>query len=327
MSDCAYHCASQDWATDIIKAMSHHMPSLSAIALSTLMRMVVKPSFAAMHGVEDLRGSAARLFNRVPVLAAGTCTAPAPLPTCAAEWVYPRGIETDRVVLYIPGGAFVMRTPRVHRALAGRIAKAAHARALVVFYRLAPEYPFPCGLDDCIAAYEGLLADGIPSSRIVVGGDSAGGNLTLALLCALRDRGCALPAAGFAISPVTDLRDHMRGSRTANQQADPILSTLHRNRMNVHELYVGRDRKLLEHPNVSPVLADFSGLPPMMFQVGSSEILLDDSRLAVDKARRAGSAAVLEIWSHMPHVWHAWNLPESRRAIGQLGDFIRGHCP
>lgn len=303
------------------------MPSFSAVALSTFMRMVVKPSFAAVQGVEDLRGNALQLLNRIPVSSAGLCTVPAPLSTCSVEWVYPRGIETDRVVLYLPGGAFVMRTPRVHRALAGRIAKAAHARALVVFYRLAPEHPFPCGLDDCIAAYESLLADGIPPSRIVVGGDSAGGNLTLALLLALRDRGCALPSAAFAISPITDMRDHLRGSRTTNQEADPVLSTLHRNRVDVHQLYVGGNRKLLEHPSVSPLLADFAGFPPMMFQVGSSEILLDDSRLAADKMRRAGSAAVLEIWSNMPHVWHAWNLPESHRAIGQLGDFIREHCP
>jgi epsilon-lactone hydrolase len=303
------------------------MPSAKAIALSTLMRMVVKPSFAAVHDVDDLRTGAIRFFNRVSKIDAGMSVEPARLTHCDADWVFPRGIQTDRVVLYIPGGAFVVRTPGLHRTLCGRIAKGAHARALIVFYRLAPEHPFPAGLNDCLEAYERLLADGVPASRIVIGGDSAGGNLVLAALFALRDRGRPLPAGAFAISPVTDLRNHKRGSRTKNQQADPMLSTLHKNKLNIHELYISGDKKLLEHPSVSPVLGDFSGLPPMIFQVGSSEILLDDSRLAVDRARRAGADAMVEIWAKMPHVWHAWDLPESRRAIAHLADFVRQHCP
>lgn len=291
------------------------------------MRLTVKPSFAAMDDVESMRSGALRLLNRISIPEAGLSTESAPHSACDVEWVFPHNIKTDRVLLYIPGGAFVVRTPAMHRVLAGRIAKAAHARALVVFYRLAPEHPYPSALDDCVEAYKSLLAQGIPSSRIVVGGDSAGGNLTLALLVALRDQGRPLPAAAFAISPVTDLRGHTHGSRTVNQLADPLLSTLHRHRLNVHELYVGGNKKLLKLPTVSPVLADFHALPPLMFQVGSTEILLDDSRRAVEKAQADGVAAALEIWSDMPHVWHAFNLPESRRAIAHLADFVRQHCP
>ena len=303
------------------------MPSSSAVALATLMRLTVKPGFAAMQDVENMRNSALRLVDRIAPVESGLSIKAVSLSACDAEWVQPHGVATDRHVLYIPGGAFCVRTPAMHRALAGRIAKTANARALIVFYRLAPEHPYPCALQDCINAYESLLAQGIPEDRIVVGGDSAGGNLTLALLLALRDRHRALPAAAFAISPVTDLRRHTRGSRTRNQLADPMLSTLHRHRLNIHELYVGGNKALLKQPNVSPILADFRGLPPLMFQVGSTEILLDDSRIAVEKAQRDGVDAQLEIWSDMPHVWHAWNLPESRRATAHLADFVRQHCP
>lgn len=280
-----------------------------------------------LHDVENLRNSVPRLVDRIAPVESGLSIKAVSLSAYDAEWVQPQGVATDRHVLYIPGGAFCVRTPVMHRALAGRIAKTANARALIVFYRLAPEHPYPCALQDCINAYESLLSQGIPEDRIVVGGDSAGGNLTLALLLALRDRHRALPAAAFAISPVTDLRRHTRGSRTRNQLADPMLSTLHRHRLNIHELYVGGNKALLKQPNVSPILADFRGLPPLMFQVGSTEILLDDSRIAVEKAQRDGVDAQLEIWSDMPHVWHAWNLPESRRATAHLADFVRQHCP
>jgi len=303
------------------------MPSSRSAVLSTLMRMAVKPSFAAIKDVHELRSGAVQFFDRVSRLQRGMTVEKAPLAHCDADWVFPDKIKTDRVVLYIPGGAFVLRTPGLHRALAGRIAKSAYARALVVFYRLAPEHPFPAALEDCIEAYERLLADGVAPSRIIVGGDSAGGNLTLALLFALRDRGRPLPAGAFALSPVTDLRPHNRGSRTTNQQADPMLSSLYKSRLDFHGLYVAGNTKLFEDSRVSPVLGDFTGLPPLMFQVGSTEILLDDSCLAVEQARRAGASAAVEVWAEMPHVWHGWNLPESKRAISHLTDFIRQHCP
>lgn len=291
------------------------------------MRMTIKPSFSVVEDVEDLRKGAVRFFDRFSALEPGVGRANAPLHHCEADWVFPRDTRTDRVILYIPGGAFVVRTPGMHRSLAGRIAKDAHARALVVFYRLAPEHPFPAGLEDCIEAYERLLKEGISPSRIIVGGDSAGGNLTLALLFALRDRGRPMPAGAFAISPVTDLRPHRRGSRSLNQRADPMLSTLYQSRLNFHEMYVAGKKKLLDDPGVSPILGDFSGLPPMIFQVGSTEILLDDSCRAVDRVRRAGGDAIVEVWDKMPHVWHSWNFPESKRAIAHLADFIRQHCP
>jgi epsilon-lactone hydrolase len=303
------------------------MPSSKSLAVSTLMRIVAKPSFATMHEIDDLRSGAARWFDRVSRMDSGIALDQARLSSCDVDWVYPEGIESDRVILYIPGGAFVVRTPGPHRALAGRIARAAHARALVVFYRLAPEHPFPAALDDCVEAYETLVDQGVPPARIVMGGDSAGGCLALAALQLLRDRGRQLPAAAFALSPITDLRSHKRGSRTRNEHVDPMLSALHKYRLKPHELYVNGNRKLLENPLVSPGLGDFSGLPPLLFQVGSTEILLDDSRLAVEKARDAGTEATVEIWADMPHVWHIWSLPESRRAIAHLADFIRQHCP
>ncbi len=302
-------------------------PSLKAVGLITLMRMIVKPSLATMQHVEELRSGAARWFGRISAPDPDTTVKAAPLSQCDADWVYPRNIETDRVLLYLPGGAFVVRTPDLHRGLVGRVAKAAHARARIVFYRLAPEHPFPAGLDDCLESYEELLAGGIPPARIVIGGDSAGGCLVISMLQSLRDRHRPLPAAAFAISPVTDLRKHTRGSRSRNEERDPMLSSINRNRLNLQGLYVAGKEELLQDPRVSPLLGDFRGLPPLFFQVGSTEILLDDSRLAVDKALAAGTKATVEIWANMPHVWHMWRLPESRRAIAHLADFIREHCP
>ena len=185
------------------------------------MRMVVKPGIAAMREVDDMRTGAARWLDRISSLDSDMSMDDARISHCDVDWVYPKGIETDRVLLYLPGGGFVVRTPDAHRALAGRIARAAHARALVVFYRLAPEHRFPAALDDCIEAYETMIAQDVPPSRIVLGGDSAGGCLALAALQVLRDRGRPLPAAAFALSPVTDLRGHMRGSRTSNEYFDP----------------------------------------------------------------------------------------------------------
>lgn len=302
------------------------MASTQAVALSTMLRITTKTCFGAMDSIAMMRRSALGL-NRVCMKEAGLLMKPVQLSCCETQWVFTQGLKTDRVILYIPGGGFVMRTPALHRSLVGRVVKVANAKALLVFYRLAPEDPYPCGLEDCIEAYEHLLAHGIPASRIVVGGDSAGANLALALLLRLRDGGRPLPAAAFVISPVTDLRDHKNGSRSTNRHADPILWTIHGSRLNPHELYVGGNRELFRLPTVSPVLADFHGLPPLMFQVGSTEILLDDSRIAARKAQGAGTPAVLEIWEDMPHIWHAFNLPESRRATAHLGDFIRQHCP
>jgi len=241
-------------------------------------------------------------------------------PERSAEWLQPPSARADAVVLYLHGGGYVIGSPRSHRHLAAAIARAAGSRALLLDYRLAPEHPFPAALDDAVAAYQWLLGRGIAPGRIVLAGDSAGGGLTVATLIALRERGLPRPAGGVCISPWVDLT--CSGTSYATKAAtDPIVT-----RDGVETLaqaYAGTgDRKA---PLVSPLYADLRRLPPLLVQVGSEEVLLDDALGLGARARAAGVDVTVEEWPAMIHVWH-WFLPmldEAERAIAGIGDFVR----
>ena len=241
-------------------------------------------------------------------------------PQRPAEWLRPPRVRSDTVVLYLHGGGYVIGSPRSHRHLAAAIARAAGARALSLDYRLAPEHPFPAALDDAVAAYQWLLGQGVTPGRVVLAGDSAGGGLTVAALIALRERGLPRPAAGVCISPWVDLA--CCGASYATKAAtDPIVT-----RDGVAELahaYLGAgDPKT---PLASPLYADLRQLPPLLVQVGSEEVLLDDARGLGERARAAGVDVTVEEWPAMIHVWH-WFLPmldEAERAIAVIGDFVR----
>lgn len=303
------------------------MPSIQLRLLNLFTRTVIKPRLYHSPPLSVLRSMARQLETAFPE-PRGVRVNAVTLANCEAEWVVPRGLElSDRIVLYVPGGAFVVRTPRGHRLIASRIARAACARILLLFYRLAPEFPFPCGLQDVLAAYEWLLSEGVPADRIVFGGDSAGGTLVYASLLALRDAGKSLPAGAFTLSSVTDMTRHERGSRRANAELDPLLPGMGDRGIDTRALYVGDDPTLLSEPYVSPIFGDFSGLPPLLLQVGSTEVLLDDSLRLAEKARAAGVDAEVEVWDEVPHVWHGMALPESQQAVGHLADFVRRCCP
>jgi acetyl esterase/lipase len=215
-----------------------------------------------------------------------------------------------------------MRSESIHRAFVARLSEEADTPAVLTFYRLAPEHPFPAALDDCVAAYQHLLASGTEAEDVVFGGDSAGGCLVLATLIALRDGGEPLPAGAFMLSPITDLRNHRDGSRTFNRHSDSMLTMDSAETLHAH--YVGQSEAALSNPLVSPMLGDLGGLPPLLFHASSSEILLDDSVVAARRAREAGVDCELEIFKGVPHVWHAIPLmPESKRALNGLGEFIR----
>jgi acetyl esterase/lipase len=249
-----------------------------------------------------------------------------PLPHCDAEWLRAKGARSDRVVLHFPGGAYVARLPNMERAMMARLCTVANARARLVFYRLAPEYPFPAGHEDSIGAYQQLLELGIAAQRIVLSGISAGGGMALGVLLALRDRGLPLPAGAVLMSPLTDLTDPHDGSRTSNAARDPVLS--HKRGVEMRAMYVAGETGSMVHPYVSPVFGDFTGLPPLFFQAGSTEILLDDSRRCAERARVAGVRAECEVWKEMPHGWQGLPFgPESQRAIEHCADFVRECCP
>jgi acetyl esterase/lipase len=235
------------------------------------------------------------------------------------------GSRTDRQILFLHGGAYTMGSPALYRHILWRFAVAADARVAAIDYRLAPEHPFPAALDDALAAWRGLFAEGADPPRSVVMGDSAGGGLALALLLRLRDMGAALPAAAVALSPWTDLA--MTGNSLQRNAADDPME----NPDDIPYLvscYIGEggDPK---NPYVSPLYGDPKGLPPTLIQVGSDEILRDDSVRMAERMRAGGCEAELEIWPRMPHVWHAFApiMPEARRAIARIGAFVRQHTP
>ena len=238
----------------------------------------------------------------------------------SGEWVIPAGIGSERVILYLHGGAYNAGSSHSHRALVANIAYAAHARALTIDYRLAPEYPYPAALVDAFSAYKWLLEQGIHSEQIVIMGDSAGGGLTIALLVALRERRQPMPAAAVVLSPWTDLSDGGK-SWQENARVDYLINGL--KLKEAARIYLnGRNPQT---PLASPIHANLEGLPPLLIQVGSEEVLLSDSIRLAENARISGVDATLDIWDGMQHVWHfaAGFVPEARQAIKKIGEFIR----
>ena len=230
------------------------------------------------------------------------------------------GVTGARVVLYFHGGGYVLGSARSHRSLGKQIAAEARARVVLPDYRLAPEHVFPAAVDDAVAVYRGLLSAGALPEQVAVAGDSAGAGLALALLVSLRDAGAALPACAVLLSPFADLA--CRGeSYTRFAAADPIVS---------REMGVGMGRTYLGdgdacHPLASPVRATLAGLPPLLIQVGSEEVVLDDARAIEQNARAAGVPVALEVWEGVVHAWHLYAsaFEQGRRAVEDLSAFIR----
>jgi len=295
------------------------MASWQVNALNVALHLTIKRVMSATGTVAKTRKF---VESRRPIrLPPGCEKTPVDAHAFRGEWVRGPQSSDARTLLYLPGGGFMLPASPQITHLMLRIHREAGTRGLLVHYRLAPEHPFPAGLDDCIAAYRYLLDGGCDPKSIVIAGDSAGGGLTLSTLLALRDQGLPLPAAGVVISPFTDFT--FRGeSRTANDWRDPLLSNDGVLQMN--ELYL-RDTAP-DHPLASPVYADFHGLPPILAHVGSTEILLDDTRRVARRARAHGVDFDVEVWADAPHVWHIWSfLPESQQAVTRIAGFIRAH--
>jgi monoterpene epsilon-lactone hydrolase len=237
-----------------------------------------------------------------------------------AEWSIPAGAPADRCLLYIHGGSWDMGSPHTHRALVSYLAYESSVPALSIDYRLAPEHPYPAGLDDCLSAYQWLLESGFSASQIIVAGDSAGGNLTLALLLLLRDRRVALPAAAVALSPATDLTGSSASFLT-RRQLDPVLINLEGTTI-VRDYVCDHDP---QEPYISPLFGDLHGLPPILIHVGDHEVLLDDALRFAERARLAGVDIQVVVWPEMFHVFQffvPW-MPEARQAVGQISEFIK----
>jgi monoterpene epsilon-lactone hydrolase len=239
------------------------------------------------------------------------------------EWSTAPGSDRSNVLLFFHGGGYCSGSILSHRRLVTEAGRAAGCRTLALAYRLAPEHPFPAALEDALAAWRFLRKQGFASKSIAVGGDSAGGGLTIALLNSLRDDDEGLPSCAWLVSPWTDLT--MSGSTLTTKDAvDPI----------IHKGYLGELAEAYlppmisrTDPRVSPLYADLRGLPPMLIQVGSAETLLEDATRFAGAAGAADGAVTLEIWPQMIHAWPLWNahLEPGRQALAQAGAFIRQH--
>ena len=240
----------------------------------------------------------------------------------SAEWISTPGVSEDRVVMYLHGGGYMIGSMRTHRSPLSYLSRVSDARVLGLNYRLAPEHPFPAAVEDSVAAYSWLLSEGVSPGRIVIGGDSCGGGLTIATLVALKYFGYPLPAGGISHSGWSDLA-HTGDSFVTKAEADPLIDKEMLEGMAA--AYLG-DRSRTT-PLASPYYADLRGLPPLLLQVGSAEVLLDDSLRLTDRAKEAGVDVTLEVWDDMPHVWQAFAtfLPEARQALKSCGEFVKKH--
>jgi monoterpene epsilon-lactone hydrolase len=239
-----------------------------------------------------------------------------------AEWITTPGASAERVILYLHGGAYIVGSINTHRLVATNLSRVTQARVLIVEYRLAPEHPFPAAVDDALIAYRWLLFQGISPKSLAVAGDSAGGGLTVALLVAAREAGEPSPAAAVCLSPFVDMA--LTGvSMKTKVKADVIVpSDLI---PHVVKAYLGEADPYT--PLASPLYADLHSLPPLLIQVGTDEVLLDDAVRLAAQARAAGVEATLEVWDGMFHAWQtAGNmLPEARQAMARIGQFVRAH--
>jgi acetyl esterase/lipase len=302
---------------------SHSMGSLRGRLMRFMVRRIVGPKFRrAGKSIAELRrlNAFAIRNQRMP---AGSGFTAVDAGGVSAEWVRAPAVRSDRAVLFLHGGAFVMGSPATHRELAARVSAVMGAGVLVPDYRLAPEHPFPAAMEDTVAVYRWLLEERYMAGRIAIGGDSAGGGLALQALLSLRDEGTPLPAVGFFFSPVTDWV-RLDGESYATRAAVDPLNYPQLCRFTA-SCYVGDNDP--QTPLLSPASMDLSGLPPLCIHVGDHEVVLSDAERLAERARACGVEVEFRIWDGMWHVFQttAGIVPEARRSLEEIGRFCQQH--
>jgi len=235
-------------------------------------------------------------------------------------WIAPQSASSDRVVLYLHGGGYVVQSPRTHLRLASHIAVESNCHVLSVDYRLAPEHPHPAPVTDALTAYRHLLDSGFAPQCITISGDSAGGGLSVATMVAARDAGMPQPTAGVLLSPWVDL-EGTGESMDSNAVHDLMVG---RGALAIMaNLFVGNGGK--RDPLAAPLYAELRDIAPLYIQVGGHETLLDDSTRLAARAARAGVEVRLDVFPEMQHVFQAFvgQMPEATEAVGRIGAFLR----
>ncbi|QCJ42428.1 alpha/beta hydrolase [Bacillus sp. S3] len=292
-------------------------------AIKTSVKRAVKKGVKG-KGMENKRQMLDAAARRLGTLPKNCKVVPVEIEGLYAEWITTTSAETlvaaDKVILYLHGGGYALCSANTHRPLAARIGKAAGLKVLFPEYRLAPEHPFPAAIEDAVNVYRWLRSQGYDPANILFAGDSAGGGLCLATALVLRDQNEPLPAAIVCLSPWVDLTSSGESYRK-NKAVDPYLS-IEAVREAV-KMYAANEAP--DHPLISPVFANLTGLPPLFIQAGSHEILQSDAEKLADAARNAGVTVSFKIWNGMWHVWQISGdaLPEARKAIKEIGAFIK----
>jgi monoterpene epsilon-lactone hydrolase len=278
-------------------------------------------AFPVGSDVNEQRRLLRELLSAQPLPADVTVTAAALGGVPTAE-ITVDGIEPRHVVLYFHGGVYVMGDASLTADLASQVGRRTQAKVISVDYRLAPEHPYPAAVDDALAAYEALLHSGIAPSNIAFAGESAGGGLAIATLVNAHDRGLPLPAAAFVMSPYADLTLAGTTMQT-KREVDPLMS-LEALQDRVNDYTSGQDAALAL---ISPVFADLSGLPPLIIQAGTHEVLLDDALRLARQAATADVEVTLDITPGVPHVFQAYYpiLDEAAAALDRAGQFLSEH--
>ncbi len=303
------------------------MQSWQADILNLYLSLSLKPMFRHVGSVDLLRkliGVGDSVFGRLAI-PRDTLREVADIPGAEfnAEWVANPSCRDDQVLLYLPGGAYVMRIPNLHVSMLSRLCQRAGLRALMAYYRLAPEHPFPACVEDSVLAYRWLLDQGYASTQIAIAGDSAGGGLCVSTLIKLRELGMPQPAAAFMMSPLLDVSDQA-ASRWKNARADAALPAPHRRAVNPRALYLGDNDP--SDPIVSPINGNLQGLPPLYIQVSDSEMLLDDSLRLARRGHTFSVPVRVDVGRKLPHVWPLFAfLPEAQQSLEQAADFLTQH--
>jgi epsilon-lactone hydrolase len=288
---------------------------------ATLDAILRQGAFPADADVNEQRRFLKELLSAQPLPPDVTVT-PGTLGGVATAEITVDGIEPSHLVLYFHGGVYVLGDAFLAAELASQVGRRTDAKVISVDYRLGPEHPYPAAVDDALAAYRALLDDGIAPSDVVFAGESAGGGLAVATLVNARDHGLPLPAAAYAMSPYVDLT--LAGSTMETRgEVDPLLS-LDGLRARVPDYTAGQDAGL---GLISPIFADLSGLPPLIIQAGTHEVLLADALRLAERAATADVEVTLDVVPGVPHVFQAYHaiLDEGAAALDRAGRFLSGH--